>query len=92
MAFNTEVFFVVSRYPIALLFLLLCLIAFKLPILIIYFNQLLLGAERASFLEIKEESHHLAQPSSPYFLTNGGTISPEVNQALEAVRHFSIFY
>ncbi|KAI9555168.1 hypothetical protein GHT06_017683 [Daphnia sinensis] len=68
-------------YPIALLFLLLCLIAFKLPILIIYFNQLLLGAD---IPEIKQKSKFLAKPSTPYFLTKGDTISPEVNQALEA--------
>ncbi|XP_046464686.1 sorting nexin-14-like isoform X1 [Daphnia pulex] len=70
-------------YPVAVLFLSSCLVAFKLPVLIVYFNQLLLGAERTNLPEIKQKHKFRTKPSSPYFLVDGGTISCDVNEALE---------
>jgi hypothetical protein len=69
------------------LFLSSCLVAFKLPVLIVYFNQLLLGAERTNLPEIKQKHKFRTKPSSPYFIVDGGTISCDVNEALERVRN-----
>ena len=74
------------RYAVAVLFLTLCLVAFKLPILIIYFNQFHFGAEITSLPERTQKPKVFPKPVSPYFLIEGGPISSEVNNALESVR------
>lgn len=86
-AVTLKTYLVLCRYSVAVLFLSSCLVAFKLPILIVYFNQLLLGAERTNLPVVKQKPKFSTKPSSPYFLVEGGTIPSEVNEALERVRN-----
>lgn len=80
------------RYLFAVLFLVLCLIAFKLPVIVIYFDQLFLNAEISNPPQKQQLSHVTSKPSTPYFLIEDGPISSEVNEALETVSEKTILF
>lgn len=79
------------RISSGILLLTSCLLAFKLPIVIIYFHQLYLGEEILYGPSEKSlTSENFQKPSTPYFLLEGGSIPLEVNCALESVRNLFI--
>ena len=92
-------FFCCFRYVIGLLVILSCLVAFRLPILLIYFNELYLGEFNelpklwGSFKKSKDEPLSQAVASQPYFLVedNSLVVDPEVNEAMETVCRICLY-
>ena len=93
MVYNVKFLFLDFRYVVGLLVLLSCVVVFRLPILLIYFNELHLN----QFSELPSlwgsfKSNNKINPSQtlasqPYFLVEDGSlvVAPEVNEAMETV-------